>query len=181
MHTCFIQQLGITAAVLLIPSFALPLMRVHYSGLAAEFMPETSQGLFLYKFPWLLWHRDAEYANKGLLVICGTIMILQACIIPLVALTYGLARRGQYRTWLCSLYPMMNGLTLALTIILFTPALDSISKVLLDSSSLCEKFDNAVGEPCLSISGTVLAGTWCFLAHSMLLDVFVALTLWSSR
>jgi hypothetical protein len=181
MNICFIQQLGMTAAVLLIPSFSLPLMHVHYSGLAAEFMSETSQELFLFTLPWLLWHRDAKYANKGVLVICGTILILQACVIPLIALSFGLARRGQCQTWLCSLYPMMNGLTLALTIILFTPALDSIFKLLFDSSSLCEKFDNAVGEPCLSVSGTVLAGTWSFLAHSILLDVFVALTLWSSR
>ena len=74
---------------------------------------------------------------------------LQAYIIPLVALTFGLARCGQCRTRLYSLYPMMNGLTLALTITLVAPALDSISKFLFSSSSLCEKFDNAVGEPCL--------------------------------
>ena len=138
MHTCFLQQLGMTATVLLIPSFLLPLMRVHYMGLAAEFMPKTSQEMFLYKLPWLLWHRDAEYTNKGLLVIGGTVLILQACIIPLVALTFGLARHGQCRTWLCSLYPMMNGLTLALTITHITPALDSISKFLFSSLSLCE-------------------------------------------
>jgi hypothetical protein len=181
MHSCFVQQLGLAAAVLLIPSFSLPLLRVSYTGLAAEFMPETRQELFLVKLPWLLWHHHAQYSNKSMLIICGTILILQACVIPLLALACGLRRRGRYRTWLCSLYPMMNGLTLAITSILFAPALDSISKLLLDSSILCKKFDNTVGEPCLVMSGMILPGAWCFLAHSILLDTFVALTLWSSR
>lgn len=181
MHSCFVQQFGLTAAILLIPSFSLPLMRVTYTGLAVEFMPESRQELFLFQLPWLLWHRNAQDSNKSVLVSCGAILILQACVIPLVALTCGLRRRGRYRTWLCSLHPTMNGLTLAITSILFAPALDSISKLLFDSSIFCEKFDNAVGEPCLVMSGVILPGAWCFLAHSILLDAFVALTLRSSR
>jgi hypothetical protein len=183
-HSCFTWQLGLATGVLLLPSFSLPLLCISYQGLAAEFMSETQRDIYLWQLPRLLWHPCD--GNKWMVVLCEVVLNLQIVVLPLAGLVCGLAllsssslQKHSYRKCLLCLHPMMNGITLALTVVLFAPGLESMTRYLLneDSSGLCEKFNNALGEPCLTASGSNLPGAWFLLAQSILLEVFCVMAL----
>lgn len=183
-HLCFTWQLGLATGVLLLPSFSLPILQLSYQGLAAEFMTTTQREVCLWQLPRLLWHPCTD--NKWMVVLCQVILILQIVVLPLVGLLCGLAslrssslQKYVYRKCLSCIHPMMNGLTFACTVILFAPGLESITRYLFneDSSGLCDKFNNTLGEPCLTVSGSTLPGAWFFLAQSLLLEVFCAMVL----
>lgn len=185
-YPCFTWQLGLATGVMLLPSFSLPLLSVSYQGLAAEFMSNTEREIYLWQLPQLLWTPCND--NKWMLVVSQVILVFQTVIHPLAALLCGTAMlratsthaKDSFRKRLSCLHPMVNGVTLALTILLFTPALETMTSYLLnqeDSSGLCAKLNNTVGEPCLAITGTILPGSWFFLVQSILLEVFIILTL----
>jgi hypothetical protein len=194
-YLCMTWQLGLATAVLLLPSLSLPLMRITYQGLAAEFMQNVEHYIYLWQLPLLLWHPCK--GNKWMVLVSEAVLILQTAILPLVALVCGLmslrhqssiSKSCHYRKCLLYLHPMVNGITLALTVVLFVPALESITHYLLNddnqndrSEGLCEKFNETVGEPCLAVGGTILPGAWFFLVQSVLLEVFCFLTLSSAR
>ena len=183
-YSCVTCQLGLAAGVLLLPSFSLPLFHLNYQGLAAEFIYKSSRDIYLWQLPKLLWHPCND--NKWMVVICEILLILQTVAIPFVGLICGLIMvrapqlsRQFYSQWLSCLHPAMGGVTLALAVVLFTPGLDALTSYLLneDSSGLCQKFNDTLGEPCLSIVGTILPGTWFFLFQSLLLEVFCIMAL----
>lgn len=193
-YSCVTWQLGLATAVLLLPSLSLPLLRITYQGLAAEFMQNVEHDIYLWQLPLLLWHPCED--NKWMVVVSEGVLILQTAIIPLVALACGLMSLKQasiskschYRKYLLYLHPMVNGITLALTVVLFVPGLETITHYLLNddnhddrSEGFCEKFDETVGEPCLAVDGIILPGAWFFLVQSVLLEVFCFLTLSSAR
>ena len=186
-YSCFSWQLGLATGVLWLPSFSLPLLHISYHGLAAEFLTLTQREVYLWQVPRLLWHPCHD--NKWMVVLCEVILILQIIVVPIVGLLCGLAllhsssflQKFKYRKWLLCLHPMMNGITLAITVVLFAPALESMTNYLLkDSSGLCEKFDKTLGEPCLTVSGGILPGAWFFLIQSALMEMFCAMLLSSS-
>ena len=180
--SCWIWQTGLIASVLLLPAFVLPLLSISYQGVAAQFMPASHQTLYIWQVPWLLWQYSST--NKVLLAICGLVLVLQAMIIPLAALACGLIlwlhpqKSRQSSKWLYCLHPFMNGMALAVTIVLFAPTLQPFANTILNqtSSGLCDKFEEN-NVDCLTLVGRILPGTWCFLAHSSLLEIFVIATL----
>jgi len=187
-YLCFTWQLGLAAGVLFLPSFSLPLLRISYKGLAAEFIYTTSREIYLWQLPQLLWRPCKD--NEWMVVVCELILIFQAVVIPLVGLLCGLVMlrasplsKQDCRRWLSCLHPAMNGITFALTVVLFAPGLESMTSYLLneDSSGFCEKFDRTLGEPCLTVSGSSLPGAWFFMLQSVLLEVFCVMALSSTK
>lgn len=184
-YSCCTWQLGLATAALLLPALSLPLMSISYQGMAAEFIYDTDREIYLWQLPILLWH--SCNGNRWMVILCEGILVLQTVILPLVCLMFGLASSratvpSRYRKWLSCIHPFMNSITLAITIVLFVPGLESMTFYMLDqdSSGLCEKFNNTLGEPCLTISGSLLPGSWLLLLQSVLLEVFCAVILSTS-
>lgn len=178
-YSCFTWQLGLATIVLWLPCFSLPLLRISYHGLAAEFMSDTQVDVYLWQLPQLLWHPCND--NKWMVMITEVLVVLQTLILPLAVVLVGMAvlkrKTLLLRKWLVCLHPMVNSVTFAAAVLLVAPSLESMTTYLLneDSSGFCEKFNGTTGEPCLTTSGTSLPGAWFFLIHSVMLELFCIL------
>jgi hypothetical protein len=185
-YSCFTWQFGIAIGMLLLPSLALPFMEISYTGLAAEFIYDTERKIYLWQLPSLLWNPCDD--NKWMVALCEGILVLQTFVLPLLCLTCGLVANrakspSRYRKWLSCILPFANSITLASTVVLFVPGLENMTSYLLneDSSGLCDKVNNTLGEQCLSISGELLPGSWFYLLFSVLLEVFCFLVFADSQ
>jgi len=184
-HRVLVFQFCLLAAVFWIPSLYLPLFRVSYGGVAGDLMTAQSRSLFLWQIPALLWAQGIQAATaRWMLLGIGFVSMNVVLVLPVVAFCLGIttwlgeadmSRRSQH--WLYCIHPALGGLVFALALIATVPSLEPLGNLWLDSSTVCDQFRQATGEPCLTITGKLLPGAWFFLAQSIVLDIFAVLTL----
>lgn len=183
-------QVGLLTAVLWIPSLYLPLFRISYTGLAREFMTVSSLKVFLWQIPALMWTQGVQSSSATwILLAVGFILIAVVIVLPVVATCLGISTwlgentlSYRSRSWLYCIHPALGGLVFAVALIVTVSALHPLGNLLLDEdgTGICVKFQQVVGEPCLTLTGTLLPGAWFFLLQSIVLEMFVAVTLrWS--
>jgi hypothetical protein len=180
-------QIGLLTAVMWIPSLYLPLFRISYAGLAREFMTVSSLKVFLWQIPALLWTQGVQAGTaRWILLGVGFVLISVVIVLPVVATCLGIstwlgenALSYRSRSWLYCIHPALGGLVFALALIATISALHPLGNLLLDEdgTGICVKFQQVVGEPCLTLTGTLLPGAWFFLIQSIVLEMFVAVTL----
>uniref|UniRef100_A0A7S1D7J0 Uncharacterized protein n=1 Tax=Cyclophora tenuis TaxID=216820 RepID=A0A7S1D7J0_CYCTE len=174
-----IFESGLVAILMLITSFFEPILKVRYSGLAAEFLPSREQSIHLGQLPSLLWMRgDAAGTKHWILLISGASLVLQTFIVPLSTLLLAFGTADD-RKWLAFLYPAVNPLSLTLALLVIVPILERVPEYLLEqeTSGLCQDFDVVLGESCLVLDSKLGIGAWCWAAHSVLLEVFMLLSI----
>jgi hypothetical protein len=180
-------QVGLLTTVLWIPSLYLPLFRVSYGGLAREFMAVSSLKVFLWQIPTLLWTQGV-LAGTPIWILLGVGFVVMTVVIalPVVATCLGISTwlgetRLSYRSrsWLYCIHPALCGLVFCVALIATVPALQPLGNLLLDEdgTGICDKFQKVVGEPCLNLTGRLLSGAWFFLVQSIVLEMFVVMTL----
>jgi hypothetical protein len=180
-------QIGLLTAVMWIPSLYLPLFRISYAGLAREFMSASSLKIFLWQIPALLWTQGIQAGTaRWILLAVGFVLITVVIVLPVVATCLGIstwlgenAVSYRSRSWLYCIHPALGGLVFALALIATISALHPLGNLLLDEdgTGICVKFQQVVGEPCLTLTGTLLPGAWFFLLQSIVLEMFVVVTL----
>jgi hypothetical protein len=165
---------AVLSIILAIAAFALPLFQVSYQGVASDFLSQTTLEVHI---------TDLVQPPQGPAhaILQGTVMS-QLFIFPSMALflAAGVCFLGFKKKWLSGVRPAVNGITICAAILVVIPALQSLGKEMLDEqvSGFCSEFENLTGESCLTIVGTVGAGTWCLVGHAIALEIFIALTLW---
>lgn len=187
-HKALVFQLGLLAVALWIPSLHLPLVRFEYSGLAKDVMTMSSRTIFLWQIPGIIWTQGVEaQTTYGIVGVFSSVIALSLFIIPLLATFLGILVwiadeewAVKSRFWLYGIQPGMGGIVLVVTLLSTLQAVQSLSTFSMDGSSLCEKFAKLVGDDCLVLSGHLMPGAWFYVVHSLLLEIFVSLTLrWS--
>ena len=180
-------ETGLLSVLLLVASFFEPLLTIRYSGIASQFMNCREQSLHLGQLPVLLWERgNAAQTEKWVLLAFGMVLLQLTLGLPLAALVCAVHRwtgrtSRQSRLWLKSLYPGSGPLVLALALLLVVPLLDHVPQYLFEqdtsSATLCDHVETLLDESCLVLKSQLGAGAWCFIAHSVLLEAFLLLSL----
>lgn len=95
--------------------------------------------------------------------------------------------RSSCRRWLHVIQPAMGGTVFALAIIVAARGMEpwsthafNESGVGVGSRSICDSFEAVMGEQCLKVTGSTMKGAWFYVAQTVLLEIFIVLTLrWS--
>jgi hypothetical protein len=151
-------------------------------------MTISSLKVFLWQIPALLWTQGVQAGTaQWILLAVGFTLVTVVIVLPVVATCLGIAVwlgetavSYRSRSWLYCIHPALGGLVFALAVIATMSALHPLGNLLLDedgTTGMCNKFQQAVGESCLTLTGTLLPGAWFFLLQSIVLDMFVAVTL----
>jgi len=187
-HKILVFQMGLLVVALWIPSLHLPLIQLDYSGLAKEVMTASSKRVFLWQIPGIIWLQGIEAKTSSWVLMALCVVVASTLFIfPILATCFGIfcwisdeqwAIKSRY--WLYQVQPAVGGIVFVLTLVAVLQALKPLSSFSIDGSSICEKFAKLVGDDCLVLTGHLMAGGHFYIAHSILLEAFVYLTLkWS--
>lgn len=165
---------AVLSIILAIAAFALPLFKVRYEGVASDFLSQTTLEVHISDLVQL--PQGSAHA-----ILQGTVMS-QLFVFPSIALflVAGVCLFGFKKQWLSGVRPAVNGITICAAILFVVPALQSFGMDILGGqvSGFCSEFENLTGESCLTMVGTVGAGTWCLVGHAVALETLIAVTLW---
>jgi hypothetical protein len=203
-HKILVYQLGLLTLVLWMPCWYTPFMQIQLvlqgpfslGAATATATTTTTQRLYWMQIPVHLWQQGREAGtDTWILVLVLTWMGVSLLILPILASILGMlvwlgegSWCTQSRKWLNAIQPSLGG-------VVFSSAI-----LLLFGMGYHEKNDNSkpndlllgpledvlshwtfcrdVG--CVSASAQLLSGAWFYVAHSLLLEVFVSLSLrWS--
>lgn len=165
---------AVISIILAIAAFALPLFHIRYQGVASDFLSQTTLEVHI---------ADLVQIPQGSAhaILQGTIMS-QLFVFPSIALflAAGVGLFGFKKQWLSGVRPAVNGITVCAAIVFVVPALQSFGMEMLGGqvSGFCSEVENLTGESCLTMVGTIGAGTWCLVGHAIALETLIALTLW---
>ena len=188
-----VYETGFLAVILWLPSLFFPLLQLNFVGLAADFISSKVQmQVNLFQLPHLLWKRGiAAGSAKWMLFSVGSVLLTFVYVIPLLVTIVCLwtwtsttnQGRQRYRVVLQFCQPALSGTVFVCALLIAVPALQPVSEYLINSNTggICTQFKQFVDEDCLALTGTVELGTWFLLAQSILLELFVRLTLHKTR
>mmetsp|Transcript_1165 Transcript_1165/g.3235 ORF Transcript_1165/g.3235 Transcript_1165/m.3235 type:complete len:534 (+) Transcript_1165:105-1706(+) len=180
-------QLGLLSLLLWIPTFYLPTIRLSYGGIATHFLSEPLLKLFVWEIHGTLWQQGTHCGTPiWILVVTGIVLLVTSLVIPLISTILGIMAwlgdgkwsRTSY-AWLFAVYPALGGLVFTLSMVGVVHALTPFANSFVDheTSGLCLKFKEMTGESCLVVSAKTLSGGWFYLLQSLVLELFVWVTL----
>ena len=166
----------------------MPAIQFKFSGLASEFMESRTHTVYLYEIPGLLCG-DAVSTNWWI----GMLLSVPTALCPAVAtvwsaLTWMRAdahRRSACQSRLYTIHPAVGGIVASIALLAAIHVIEPWSDHLFNDSSnngrgICDALESAVGELCLTVSARAKSGMWSFVFQSVLLEIFIVLTLlWS--
>lgn len=166
-------QSGLASLLLVAPLFVLPLVQLEFEGVFAELLSDSQPRLYLF---------DITAATSLLQVVIGILLLLPIVVGPCACFALACAiwtsegaLRLQNQKYLQVLAPTMGSIVVATTLLVTTFCLGGWSERAF--GQLCEPF---LTESCLLVRGSPLVGLWIYVVHTVLLEVFVTLTLrWS--
>ena len=180
-------EFGIVATLFWLPALFLPLFQLNYGGLVSDFMAEVSFSIKLWELPAVLWQRGiAAGTPKWMLLSLGLVLIMFVYILPMLATILSIctwrmkSTAGTFcRSTLHTIHPCLVGIVFALALLFAIPSFEPIGEYLLDegTSGLCKKFHIVTNDTCLTISGKPDLGLWFLIGQSIVLEIFVILTL----
>jgi hypothetical protein len=185
-------QLGVLLTILWLPSTYLPVVRITYSGALVDFLKSSHLQVYLWDIPIMLskegLHSGTAYWIVGVIgmILLGTVVViplLATCLCTLIWVAEG-GWSTHSRTWLFCIQPALGGLVFSVALFMTSHALFPIGSVLFrmdgHGARICDHVKESWDVPCLAVKGTLLPGAWSYLLHSVILEVFVLLTLrWS--
>ena len=181
LYKIVVFEAALVSLIILIASFTEPLLTINYGGAISGLLPAKEQIIRLSELPHLLWERGTAAGDSiGMLGILGTALILQVFLIPMVVFLLAIQYWGTgHRKWFESLYPAVNTSTLAICLAVLVPVLDNVPAVLLEqeTAGICQDFEVALGEPCLTLESKLGLGAWCWIGFAATLEMFLFLSL----
>ena len=177
-------QLGLLSLILWIPCFYLPFLHLSYDGVATNFLTERVFKLYVWDIPFS--HGTRFGTPTWIVVSAIIILLLTTLIFPILASCLGVIAwvgDGMMSTkcysWLFALHPALCGPVFSIALFTMTHSLTPFSTSLLDheSSGLCHKFKEITGEVCLNVTAKTLPGLWFYFAQSLILELFILVTL----
>mmetsp|Transcript_26367 Transcript_26367/g.39947 ORF Transcript_26367/g.39947 Transcript_26367/m.39947 type:complete len:470 (+) Transcript_26367:150-1559(+) len=156
-----------------VAALAMPLADITYGGISAGLLNKTTYSISLAEIAMGKTTGSTTLLGQGL-------FIAQIFLSPAFALLMAVyCWFGSHKRWLRAIHPFVNGTTFVVAILMVVPALQSITESILNCDisglSLCQQIKAATGEPCISIHGSIGAGTWCLLSHALSLEIFILL------
>ena len=180
-------QFGLLSVILWIPVVYLPFVHISYGGVATNFLSESTLRLYVWDISFSLWRQGVEFGTPiWILLTASSILLLTTMVLPLLASCLGVVAwvgEGELSTkcyaWLFACNPALGGTVYAVAVLAMTHALTPLSQSLLnqESAGICQKFSDMTGETCLDVSATPLPGIWFYFAQSIMLELFVLVTL----
>lgn len=164
---------AVISIILWIAAFACPLFKVTYQGAASNFMSQTTLNVHL---------ADLVQTPKGAShAMLQATVVTQLFVFPTLALVVaiGISFFGLKKRWLSGIHPAVNSISICAAILIMIPTLQTLGVEMLNEqmSGICSEFHDLTGESCLTMVGTVEAGTWCLVGHAVALETFILLTL----
>jgi hypothetical protein len=182
-----LYEIGLCSALLLLPAYFLPIFHIEFTGLASEFMTNTSATFEFWEFPVILKGRAllAE-TEHSMVVALGTVLLTTVYILPAVAtflaiyawkVEPGMSRL--FKNALRIIQPCLCGIVFAGSVLISVPTFGRIGKTVLEkkTSGICKQFHMVTSDSCLTIDGELGLGAWFLLAQSIALEILVIITL----
>ena len=180
---------GVLSVALWLPALLLPLFRMNFDGLVANFMEERAYEISFYQIPVVLLQRGnvagtPQWITLGL----GAVFVSLVYIFPLMAtsIAVGAWRSPDlskaawfYKGILRHLQPCLCGVVFSVALSCAIPAFEPLVDGILDSETagFCKQFSDITDVMCLVVEGQPRIGHWFLLAQSVSLELFVFLTL----
>lgn len=182
-----LYQLGVLAFLLWFPTLVLGQFRVLYGGLVVDLVKNKAFNVYLWQIPSMVWQSGMKAGTPDWMMIAIFILLfLFVLVLPLMAHWVAVMmwmrqgnNRDQWRDILRLLHPTLCGIPFAIALLVTVPSFINIGENL--DRDICQQIENVVQNQCLISGGVRLAGSWFLLAQTIILELFVLLTLrWTS-
>ena len=182
-------EFGVLSVALWLPASLLPLFRINFDGLVANFMEEKGYEISFYQIPATLLQRgNAAGTPQWITLALGAVLVSLVYIVPLAAtsIAVGAWRSPDhskaawfYKGILRYLQPCLCGVIFSAALSCAIPAFEPLVDGILDAETagFCKQFSDMTDVMCLVVEGQPRIGHWFLLAQSISLEVFLLLTL----